>query len=424
MIKMMNKYGWLVFGLALGLFTASEGWAQKLDTAKLDKLKKDLETRGGGLVSDLTSRRMTRAANELGAERYDRAVELLESLVESTKANRYESGMALQMLGTTYVQQDQVEKGIKALEQALETNGLPYGPTMQIYYTLAQIYIATQKMAQAKLKLQEWFYLAREPSPEANILMAAIYADENNFTKALELVEEALKIAEEPLEQWLSFAAGLYYQAENFTKAAEMFEKLTRMNPKEGRYWRQLSGVYITLDRADEALSAMMMAKKMGLMGPESDYFTLCSLNNYNAIPVNCARLIDQKVKNGEFEKRERALTLVTQAWVQAREPLKALSYLEELAEIKKDGKYDAQRGYIHYQLHRWADAQKAFETALKRGGLEDNRKGEVLLSLGIAHYQQKNYQAAVEIFSQAEGLEDHRSSAKAWISEARSKLQ
>lgn len=406
----------------IAMVISSEAWSQ-LDKAKLDRLKKDLESRGGGLVSDLTSRRMTRAANELQAERFDRAIELLEGLVEATKANRYESGLALQMLGVTYVQREQIDKGIKTLEQALAIDALPYDPTMNIYYTLAQIYIATEKFAQAKLKLQEWFYLARQVTPEAQILMGAIYAQEENYVKALEYVEKALASTKEPQEAWLSFAAGLYYQADNLPKAAMMFEQLTRMNPKEKRYWRQLSGIYITIDKEDAALSAMVMAQKMELLSDESDFFTLCSLYNYNAIPVNCARLIDKMVKEEKFENRDRALLLVSQAWVQAREPLKAVSYLREMAERKKDGKFDAQRGYIYYQLHRWKEAASAFSDALKRGELEESRKGDVLLSLGIAQYQQKQFAEAIETFTQAQALEDHKTSADAWLSEVKAKM-
>jgi tetratricopeptide (TPR) repeat protein len=408
--------------LILCLSLSAAAFAQ-LDKAKLDRLKRELESRGGGLVSDLTSRRMTRAANELQAERYDRAIELLESLVEATKSNRYESGLALQMLGVTYVQREQIPKGIQMLEEALAIDALPYEPTMNIYYTLAQIYLATEEYPKAKLKLQEWFYLARQVTPEAQILMGAVYAQEENYKKALEYVEKALASTKEPQEAWLSFAAGLYYQADNLPKAAQMFEQLTRMNPKEKRYWRQLSGIYITIDKEDQALSAMVMAQKMDLLSEDTDYFTLCSLYNYNAIPVNCARLIDQMVKDGKFENRDRALLLVTQAWVQAREPLKAVGYLREQAERKNDGKFDAQRGYIYYQLHRWKEAASAFSEALGRGELEESRRGDVLLSLGIAQYQQKQFTQAFETFTKAQALEDHRTSANAWLSEIQSKM-
>jgi tetratricopeptide (TPR) repeat protein len=419
---MKAKFGHLLLALLFG-FIATETYSQSIDRERLSRLKRELETRGGGLVSDLTSRRMTRAANELQAERFDRAVELLESLVEATRANRYEQGLALQMLGTTYIQMDQIDNGIKTLERALEVNSLPYEPTLGIYYTLAQIYLATQKIPQARLKLEEWFFLARTPTPEAQILMGAVFAEEGNFKRALEFVERALSSTPEPLEQWLNFAAGLYYQNNDLARAADIFVRLTTMNPTERRYWRQLSGIYITLDREDEALSAMVLAQKMNLVEEERDFYTLCSLYNYNSIPVNCARLIDEMVKKGEVENRERGLTLLTQAWVSAREPLKAVPYLKELAELRKDARFDAQRGFIFYQLRRWREAQEAFSDALMRGGLEESRKGDVLLSLGISRYQLKEYAAAVETFTQARSLENHRSAADAWLSEVRRQL-
>lgn len=412
----------IAFVALLFLFT-TVGQARALNTQQLDQLKRDLETRSGGLVSDLTSRRMTRAANELQAERFDRAVELLESLVEATRTNRYESGLALQMLGTTYIQMDQMDKGVSTLERALEANALPYEPTLNVYYTLAQIYLATGKIPEAKLKMQEWFYLARNPTPDANILMAAVYAEESNYLKALEYVEKGLAMTDDPLEQWLNFAAGLYQHAENLPKAAEIYRRLIQINPTELRYWRQLSSIYINLEREDEALSTKVLAQKMNLVDEERDIFTLCSLYNYNSIPVNCARLIDQKVKDGAVEDRRRALRLVTQAWVNSREPLNAIDYLKELAELENDARIETQIGSIFYQLHRWRDAANAYAQALNRGGLDDRRKGDALIALGIARYQLKDYAAAIEAFSKARSLEDHRSAADVWLSEARSKL-
>lgn len=408
--------------LIFALFTSS-AFSQEMDKAKLDQLKKELEVRGGGLVSDLTSRRMTRASNEIAAERYDRAIELLLSLVEASAANRYENALALQTLGVTYIQNNQVDMAVKTLERALTANSLPYEPTMQVYYTLAQIYIATQKYPQAKLKLNEWFYLTRAPSPDANILMAAIFAEEKNYKKALEYVEQALKMTEEPLEQWLSFAASLYYETGNLAKAANMFERLTQINPRQRQYWRQLSGIYITLDRGEEALSAMILANKLELLEGEADFFNLCSLYNYGEIPVNCARLLDADFKAGKFENKERASRLLSQAWIQAREPKKALPYLVSLAEIHKDGQYDMRRGYIHYQKHEWKQAGVAFRDALSRGKLDDAKKGETLLSLGIAHYQLKEYTEAMEAFTQAASLEESEKSAQAWISEAKGRM-
>ncbi len=415
---MKNFLSFLI--LALFSFNAH---SLEMNKPKLDQLKKELEIRGGGLVSDLTSRRMTRASNEIAAERYDRAIELLISLVEASSANRYENALALQTLGVTYIQNNQVDKAIETLERALNANALPYEPTMQVYYTLAQIYIATQKYAQAKLKLNEWFYLTRAPSPDAFILLAAVFAEEKNYKKALEYVEEALKLTQTPLEQWLSFAASLYYETNDLAKAAKMFEKLTEINPKQRQYWRQLSGIYITLDRGDEALTAMVLAHKLELLEGEADFFNLCSLYNYGEIPVNCARLLDADFKAGKFENKERASRLLSQAWIQAREPKKALPYLVSLAEIHKDGQYDMRRGYIHYQKHEWKQAGAAFQEALRRGKLDNAKKGETLLSLGIAHFQLKEYPQAMEAFTQAATLEESEKSAKAWISEAKGRM-
>ncbi len=393
-----------------------------LDKAKLDKLKKELEVRTGGLVSENFNRRLERATAEIGAENYPRAVELLESLVESTKANRYENAMALKYLGTSYIQAGNSSKGLASLDKALHANSLPYDQTMHLIYTLAQINMAEQKYDQAEEYLEQWFYLTRTVSPDAYILKAAIYAEKKQYKKALEFAEQGLKVAKEPKESWLSFVAGLYMQTENLTKAAELFKQLTGIRPKEPRYWKQLSGLYLSLDRTNDALSALVISHKMGLFSEEKEYFTLCSLFNYNDIPINCARLMEKAMGDNLIKDKERAHELLAQAYIQAREPLKAITSLKALGEKSKDAKYESQIGFIYYNLHQWEKAVAAFELALKKDFSKNEAKADLLLSKGISEYQLKKYSQAIGTLSQLKSLDDYSDQAGAWLGEIEQK--
>lgn len=406
----------------LFLFVLTSPLAFSLDKAKLDQLKKDLETRSGGLVSENFNRRLERATGEIAAENYKRAVELLESLVESTKSNRFENALALKYLGTSYIQSGNSTKGLSTLDKALKTNSLPYDQTMHLIYTLAQISMAEQKYDQAEERLEEWFYLTRVQTPDAYILKAAIYAEKKQYKKALEFAEQGLKIAKEPKESWLSFVAGLYLQNEQLAKAAEMFKQLTGIRPKEGRYWKQLSGIYMSLNKADDALTAMVLSQKMGLVTEESDIFTLCRLYNYNDIPINCARLLENALTDKSVKDLKRTHELLSQAYIQAREPLKAVPSLKYLASQSKDAKHESQIGFIHYNLHQWAKAIDAFDLALKKDFEKKETKADLLLSKGISEYQLKKYAAAIDTLSELKSIEDYTEQANAWLGEIEQK--
>jgi tetratricopeptide (TPR) repeat protein len=415
-----------VFFTTLILIASSSSFAQlevAIDKAKLDKLKSDLEVRTGGLVSDLFNRRMERIGGEIAREDYKRAIELLDSLVESTKTNRFENALALQNLGVTYLQSGDNKKGIETLNKALDSNALNYDQTLNVYYTLAQVNLAAQNRKQALQHLEEWFYISSSPTTDAYILKAAIYADANDYKKALQFVEEGLKLTKAPREEWLSFAAGLYFETKNNAKAAEMFKQLAGVNPKERRYWKQLSGIYVNQDRFDEALTAMILADKMGHLADESDILNICNLYNYNEIPINCARILTTAIEKKEVKNLDRAHTLLSQAYIQAREPMKAIPSLNHLAAKEKTGKFEAQIGYIHYQLQDWTKASKSFGDALKKGGFEQEKKADLILSKGISEYQNKKYAEAINTLTELRSIEGHTQQANAWLKEINQKV-
>src|SRR5690606_20033702 len=156
-------------------------------------------------------------------------------------------------------------------------------------------------------------------TPDAYILKAAILAEKKEYKKAQDIAEQGLKIAKEPKEAWLSFVAGLYLQNEQLSKAAEIFKKLTGIRPKEGRYWKQLAGIYMSLDKSNEALTAMVLSHKMGQVTEESDIFTLCRLYNYNEIPINCARLMEKSLADKAVKDLNRTHELLAGSYIQAR---------------------------------------------------------------------------------------------------------
>lgn len=395
------------------------------DPEKLEAYKAQLQRRSAGLVSDSFNRRMERVAREMGREDFDRAIELLESLIESSRGNRYEHAMALQNLGFAYIQNENVSRGLEVIEEALALDALPFGPTLNLTFVLAQVLLAEGRHQDSLAYFKQWFVLTNDVNANAYILKGAVYAEMEEYARALELVETGLGMTDEPQEAWLSFAAGLYYQNERYSDSARLFRRLAESKPEEKRYWTQLSGIFATMEEDNMSLASMQMNEKMELLSEQSDYFNLCSLYNYVQIPINCARLMERALEIEDLiEDQVRAKELLFRAYIMAREPKKAVAPLADLAEKTGLGKYLQEIGMIHYTAHEWEKAIDYLNQALAKDDLEDRQKGNTLLSKGISFYQLGEYRKSMEAFNQLEQFESHKDHASAWIGQVRQQLQ
>lgn len=418
----------LIFSIFISLFFSQGLYAVAPLSAEqkreFDNFKQGLIQRSSGLVSDGFNRRLERAAREVDREDYDRAIELLEGLVASLSSGSYEKALALQNLGFAHIQNDNLATGAKILQKSLSMESLPYGPTMNVMFALAQIHLANSNNNEALKILRKWFYINDNISPEANMVKGAVYAELNHYQEALRFVEKALASSDEPREAWLSFAAGLYYQNQQYQKAADVLIRLVEVNPRERRYWQQLAGIYSELENDERALSSLILKSSMNLLETQTDYFNLCLLYNYNDLPAFCARLMSVALDKGVIEDKKRALKMLAQAQLQAKDDFDAVKTFDELHQLTNDVQYLAQIGLIYYRHHDWKKTIDYLNRVVGEDSLGKTVGANVALALGISQYQQGHFLEAIKTFSLLEKYENFKSHASAWVSQVERKLK
>ena len=109
-------------------------------------------------------------------------------------------------------------------------NSLPYGPSLNSLYTIAQLHIATENFKQAAVALKEWKKLAEVVAPEAYILMATAESQIGNKEHALKFVNEAIRKSSKPQEKWLQFVLALNHEMKKYGNALR-FVMLTSAYP-------------------------------------------------------------------------------------------------------------------------------------------------------------------------------------------------
>lgn len=382
--------------------------------AKIDK--EELKNRRSALTSEGTHRRLSRAHELLGQDKTNDAIDILERLLEATDKRPHEKAQVLQALGFAYAQKDNFKKGLALLQQSLDLAVLPYSATLSTLYTIAQIYVSQENYTVALEKINEWFSLADEPSPDAYVLKATIFAQQKKQKEALALVTKAIDMTDKPKESWLAFAVAMNYELAKYQEAARLLEKLTGLFPDKKKYWKQLAGVYLNLDKNPQALATMELAHKGNYLEQDSEYMNLTSLFLYGGIPLKAGQLLEKALAEGKVKKNQRNLEILGDAWSQAEESDKAILAYNESAKFAKDGRIYAKIGRIYLDQEKWAEADKNLTKGLRLGGIKNPQ--HVYMALGVARFNLKKFDSAHDAFVAAKKSSDKvKVQADQWIS-------
>ena len=160
-----------VLSLFIVSLLASEYVSASINYAKE---RRQLQQRKMGLISKSTHKRLERASLYLRHEKYNKAQEIYLELLKQTENRKDEYAQIWQQLGFMLAQKGDMDKAIKALENSVEVNALPYQLTMSSLYTLAQLNLAQEKFEKSEEVMRRWFGLAEGPQAEAYILMGSI----------------------------------------------------------------------------------------------------------------------------------------------------------------------------------------------------------------------------------------------------------
>ncbi len=379
------------------------------------KDKQELLQRAPGLTSKSVQRRLMRA-NELIAQ--DNRKGAIEILVKMTEKNYrpFEKAKVWQTLAYAYAQTEQYKKARNAFMETVKLNALPYKPTLQSIFALAQLHLMAENYKESEKYLNDWFTLSNEERPDAYVFAATIQFHKGDKKKALESVLKALKISKKPKENWLTFAVSLLYEQNRFTEAGEMLFKLVEINTGKKMYWTQLAGSLLNQDKAMEALAVMDLALKMELLDQEGEFLNIVSLYLSNGLPYEASLLMKTAFSKKVIKKDKKNLELYANSLIQAKEYDKAMAPLESAAKLSKDGKLFALKARLHLEKEEFKTAISLFDQALNKG-LKKKETGQVLVEKSVALIQLGEPKKALPLLNKAVKYEDSKKMAENWLS-------
>jgi len=373
-------------------------------------------------MSEGVYRRLNAIHELLGMEDIDGALTRLDDLREM-RLSPYEEALVYQTYGFCYANQGDYDRAIEAFERCLGIDALPNDANQGMLYSLAGLYLSEGRFQDAIDTLHAWFGYAAEPvQAEAYMIVATSYGQLEQPRESLPYVQEAIRRADTPHEDWYLLELSIHFELGDYQSAADLLREMVLHWPETARYWEMLASAYLELEDDGNALAALTVAYKKGLIDEEAKLVNLAKLNLFLELPYEAGKLLEAEIDAGTVSPTRPNLELLLTAWTSAREFERAVEVIDELAPLADDGEFYMQKALLLNEQADWAGVVEATQQALEQG-LEET--GNALILKGVAHMELGQYDQALAALREARETEiSARRNADSWIEYLRDRQQ
>ena len=332
------------------------------------------------------------------------------------KLSPYERGTVERILFNISYEAERYDEARGHLQKAIDSGGLNAQQIDDARYQSAQLYIQEEKWREGAAALEEWLKTAANPNSAAYYMLTIAYYQQEDFDRALPPAKKTVELMDpaKPNENWLNMLSVLYLQREEYRESIPVLQRLIETSPDKKIYWLQLSTVYGQLEDYPNALAIMQLAHHLGLVTEDADVRRLADLLVYNGVPYRGAQVLEAAIEHKNVALDDKLYEKLANCWIAAGELDKSLAPLQRAAELAPSGDAFVRLGEVQAQREDWPAAIAAIQRGVEKGELKD--PGNADLWLGIAHYSQKSFDAAVTFFERARRSDRHRQLAESYL--------
>ncbi|MBC54066.1 MAG: hypothetical protein CMQ34_09565 [Gammaproteobacteria bacterium] len=317
----------------------------------------------------------------------ERAKRELDGLNERYDSlNNFEKSTLLNFYTNYYLAIDDIDNALLTFERILTIEELREEARLRALRSLGQLYASEERFAEAIDTLNRWRELSATEDANIFLILATSYYNLENFQEAIPLLINHMDmvIAEggELRKNIYGLLNLMYIELEDYRSALDVTRTMIALFDEAPEY-RNLAAIYGYLEEDAKRLQTLELTYVRGFMDSEAQFLNLAqSLAGIDA-PYRGIEVMEDGIAQGIVEENESNLRRLTQMYIMASEFEGAVEPAERLTELANDGESWDYLGYIHLMNRDYASAVEAMQTALERGGLEN--QGDVQLSLARA---------------------------------------
>jgi tetratricopeptide (TPR) repeat protein len=378
------------------------------------------ETRRTPALRNNVYEKLAKAQEAAEAKDLNGAASILDDMIASggkSALNSYELANVYNLYAFIYYSREDYAKALKAYEEVVAQPDIPLAMEINTKYTIAQLYFVQEQWQKGINALLSWFAVTDNPNANAYVLLSQGYYQTKDYDKALLNVEKAISMYKAddklPKEQWYNLARFLYFEKNDVNKTVSTLEELLKYYPKK-EYWVQISHMYGEQKKESRQLAAMDTAYVQGMLDKGPEQVTMAYLYLNGEVPYRAGKVMEKGLKNGSIQATSKNYEIAASAWRQAQELDKAIADMEQAAAKSDEGELYARLGNIYLDTDQYSKAIVAINKGLSRGGVK--RADTARLVLGMAYFNEKQYDKAREAFKAAGRDERSAKYAQQWM--------
>lgn len=377
--------------------------------------KKD-ETKATGAIDAKTFEVLTKAQELAEADRYAEAIQTLNTIKHSDKLNSYARSQMWNFYAFIYASQEKYREAIGAYKKILAEVDAPDGLILTAKYTMAQLYFQLEDYQSVINFMEAWIREISKPTATAHIMLAQAYYQTKIYDPALNNLLKAIDIekaqGKKVKENWLRMKAAIYFEKDDTKNTLKTYEELLHHYPSI-TYLRQIAGLHGELGNERKRLTTYDAIYLQGALKKESEVLNLAYMYLGQEIPYKAGKIIEAGMKQNLIKESPKNVETLANAWAQANEHIKAIPALRKAASLSDKGLLYARLAGVYFDAGDFKEAAEAAKKANEKGRLK--RKDNNLMLMGMALFNIKDFEGALQGFRQAKKSKKSFSDARKW---------
>jgi len=350
----------------------------------------------------------------LESARYQEARQtLLEA--QGKASSDYAKALISHNLGQVEIQRERYPQALKHVKSAYSLKALPEEQQTNLLRTLAQLHCMQEAWKACVKHLSQW--MKQQPDAvkgEDHLLLAQAYSQLEQWRNTLTPISRAIATRKVAPQSWYQLKVVAHIRLKQWRSAVKTQKKLVTHYAANTGHWRQLVSLHLQAGERRAALHTQRMGYERGLLTSASDHRLLAQMMLEAKMPFFAGQVVESGLKTGVLKHNKRNLTLLSHAWMLAKEKKQAVAALTSLNKVAPSTKTMTQLAHVQLELQDWQAAHDTLRKTLKRS--KDKQQPRLQLLLGITRIKLQRYDQARLALRAASADKRLQPEAQGWI--------
>lgn len=346
-------------------------------------------------------KKLQKAQTLVEKKELNKAIQILEPLLELSKNNGYQKSFVLQEFANIYIEKQNYKKVATFYEEIISINKLPPEAILNMRFSLARIYLSLDKF---KKSISIFNALLKDGFKNRSLVyenLALAHYYDKDYKKTIKYTKIVLKNKNKQNESWYQILYSSYIELKDYKNSIKTMKILVKIKPKKENYWIQLASLYQTVKKDKKALGVLEMAHVKGILSKENNILFYINLLLQNEVYNKSAMIVQEYVKKGDIKFTKRTFEILLSSFVNAKEYKNAIIILEKNKKYALEFNYQYLLANLEYNNKNFSKSINVLKNS-KKMRLSKKELGKVDILIALNYFEKEDKKASIIYFKKA----------------------